>query len=136
LGKNFEQAKTARWSTVVMISVGLVVFVALLHIGFLILEMFFWTQPLGLKVFAQSLDRARSSAVLAANQGLYNGFLVAGLIWSLLYPSVEVGLQLRIFFLVCVLVAGLYGAYSVSKKILWVQAAPAALALALTFCGF
>ena len=115
-----------------MISQGLVIGVALLHLYFLILEMFFWTKPLGLKVFNQSLQKAQASAVLASNQGLYNGFLTAGLVWSLLHPQGEVGLQLRVFFLLCVVVAGIYGAYSVSRKIFWVQALPALLALGLT----
>ena len=106
--------------------------VAVLHVYFLILEMFLWTKPPGLKVFRQSLEKAQNSAVLAANQGLYNGFLAAGLIWSLLHPSLEFAVQLKIFFLVCVIIAGLYGAYSVSKKIALVQALPAALALVLT----
>lgn len=105
--------------------------VALLHIWFLILEMFLWTKPIGLKNFRQPLERAKATAVLAANQGLYNGFLAAGLIWGLVHPSPEFALQIKIFFLVCVIAAGLYGAYSVSKEILIFQAAPAALALIL-----
>ena len=116
-----------------MLVKGLVLAVALLHLYFLILEMFFWTKPLGLKVFAQSLEKAKSSQVLAANQGLYNGFLSAGLFWSLVHPSIEIALQLRIFFLLCVVVAGVYGACTVSRKILLVQAMPAAFALILTF---
>jgi putative membrane protein len=114
---------------------GLVIGVALLHLYFLVLEMFFWTKPLGLKVFAQSLEKAKASQVLAANQGLYNGFLSAGLLWSLLHPVAETALQLQVFFLSCVVVAGVYGAFSVSKKILWVQAMPAAVALGLIFLG-
>ena len=105
--------------------------VALLHIYFLILEMFLWTKPKGLKVFGQSLAKAQASAVLAANQGLYNGFLAAGLIWGLAYPLPEFAFQIKAFFLGCVIVAGLYGAYSVSKKILFVQAVPAAIAMIL-----
>ncbi len=115
------------------VGVCLVVVVALLHIYFLILEMFFWTKPLGLKIFGQSLAQAKASATLAANQGLYNGFLAAGLLWSLLHPSVEIGLQIRIFFLISVMVAGVYGALTVNRKILWVQTVPAALALAFSF---
>lgn len=109
----------------------LVALVAALHAWFLVLEMFLWEKPLGLKVFGQSAEKAASSAVLAANQGLYNGFLVAGLVWGLVHPEPAFAFQLQVFFLGCVIVAGAYGAYSVSKKILFVQAAPAALALAL-----
>ncbi|PZA11181.1 DUF1304 domain-containing protein [Rhodopseudomonas palustris] len=107
----------------------LVALVAALHVFFLVLEMFLWTKPLGLKVFRNSPDQAAASAVLAANQGLYNGFLAAGLIWSLLHPSAAVALQLATFFLGCVIVAGLYGAWTVSRRILYVQAAPAVVAL-------
>ncbi|WP_420133121.1 DUF1304 domain-containing protein [Rhodopseudomonas sp.] len=103
--------------------------VAALHVFFLVLEMFLWTKPLGMKVFRNTPDKAAASAVLAANQGLYNGFLAAGLIWSLLHPNPAVALQLATFFLGCVIVAGLYGAWTVSRRILYVQAAPAALAL-------
>jgi putative membrane protein len=107
----------------------LVALVALLHFYFLVLEMFLWTRPLGLKTFRQTLEKATDSAVLAANQGLYNGFLAAGLIWGLLHPTPGVALQIKTFFLCCVVVAGLYGAATVSRRILVVQAAPAALAL-------
>nr|WP_216635924.1 DUF1304 domain-containing protein [Bdellovibrio bacteriovorus] len=115
-----------------MIANILVGLVALLHFYFLVLEMFFWTKPLGMKVFRQSPEKAQNSAVLAANQGLYNGFLAAGLVWSLVHPHPEFAIQLKIFFLACVIVAGIYGAYSVSKKIAIVQALPAALAMILT----
>jgi putative membrane protein len=107
----------------------LVALVALLHIYFLVLEMFLWTKPLGLKTFGQSLEKATDSAVLAANQGLYNGFLAAGLVWGLVHPTPAFGFQIKAFFLLCVIVAGLYGATTVSRRILLVQAAPAALAL-------
>jgi putative membrane protein len=107
----------------------LVALVALLHVYFLVLEMFLWTKPLGLKTFGQSLERATDSAVLAANQGLYNGFLAAGLIWGLVHPTPGFGFQIKAFFLACVIVAGVYGAATVSRRILFVQAAPAALAL-------
>ena len=113
----------------ILIANGFVALIACLHICFLILEMFFWTKPKGLKIFGQSLEKATSSAVLAANQGLYNGFLAVGLIWSLLHPANEVSIQLKFFFLVCVAVAGLYGGYSVNKKILFIQALPAVFAL-------
>ena len=107
----------------------LVALVAALHVYFLTLEMFFWTKPLGLRVFGNSPQKAADSAVLAANQGLYNGFLAAGLIWGLLQPNGAFAFQIKVFFLVCVIAAGLYGAASVSRKILFVQAAPAVLAL-------
>lgn len=100
--------------------------VALLHLYFLVLEMFLWTRPLGLKVFGQSREKAEQSKVLAANQGLYNGFLAAGLVYGLATGSREFCL----FFLACVVVAGVYGAATVSLKILFVQALPALMAIA------
>jgi putative membrane protein len=106
-----------------------VALVALLHVYFLILEMFLWTRPLGLKTFRNTQEKANDSAVLAANQGLYNGFLAAGLLWGLLHPTPAFAFQIKVFFLLCVIAAGAYGAYSVSRRILFVQAAPAALAL-------
>jgi putative membrane protein len=109
----------------------LVALVAALHIYFLILEMFLWTRPLGLKTFRQTLEKATDSAVLAANQGLYNGFLALGLVWGLLQSNTDFALQIKTFFLVCVVVAGIYGAITVSRRILYVQAAPAAVALGL-----
>jgi putative membrane protein len=109
----------------------LVAVVAALHVYFLILEMFLWTKPLGLKTFRNSPEKAAQSAVLAANQGLYNGFLAAGLVWGLLHGDAAFAFQLKVFFLLCVIVAGLYGAASVSRRIIYVQAAPAALALLL-----
>jgi len=108
----------------------LVGFVALLHMYFLTLEMFLWQRPLGLKTFRNTPEKAAETAVLAANQGLYNGFLAAGLLWGLLQAVPAFALQIKVFFLICVIVAGVYGAYSVSRRILFVQAAPAALALA------
>lgn len=112
-----------------LIANGLVALVAALHVYFLILEMFLWTKPRGLKTFGNSLEKATESAVLAANQGLYNGFLAAGLIWGLVHGVPAFALQIKTFFLVCVIVAGVYGAATVSRKILFVQALPAALAL-------
>lgn len=112
----------------------LVALVALLHFYFLVLEMFLWTKPLGLKTFRQSLEKAQLTSVLAANQGLYNGFLAAGLVWSLLHPSGEVARQLQIFFLGCVIAAGIYGAMSVNKRIFFIQSLPALIALILLFC--
>jgi putative membrane protein len=107
----------------------LVALVALLHVCFLVLEMFLWDKPAGLKAFGQTLEAARASKVLAANQGLYNGFLAAGLLWGLwLGPA---GTGVKVFFLLCVIVAGVFGAVTASRKILFVQALPAAIALAL-----
>ena len=108
-----------------------VALVAALHVSFLILEMFLWTKPLGLKTFRNTPEKAQESAVLAANQGLYNGFLAAGLIWGLVQAVPGFAFQIKVFFLLCVIVAGVYGAATVSRRILYVQAAPAALALIL-----
>jgi putative membrane protein len=106
----------------------LVAVVAAIHIYILILEMFLWRTPRGLKSFHMDQDFADRSATLAANQGLYNGFLAAGLIWGLLAAD-PVGFQVKLFFLLCVIVAGLYGGATVSRRILLVQALPAVLAL-------
>ena len=103
--------------------------IALMHVGFLVLEMFLWDKPTGRRVFGHSQEAAAKTKVLAANQGLYNGFLAAGLLWSLLAESRSVSIAL--FFLSCVFVAGVYGAWSASRTILWVQARPAAVALLL-----
>ena len=105
------------------VSVG---FVALQHLAFLVLEMFLWTRPIGRKVFALTPEQAASSAVLAMNQGLYNGFLAAGLAWGLYTGSTAT----QQFFLGCVIVAGVFGAVTVKPTILFVQALPAAIALA------
>ena len=103
--------------------------VALLHVYFLVLEMFLWDRPTGLRAFGQTLEAAKASKVLAANQGLYNGFLAAGLVWGLILgPG---GANVKMFFLGCVLIAGIYGAATASRKILFVQALPAAVGLAL-----
>ena len=109
----------------------LVALVAALHLYFLVLEMFLWTKPLGLKTFRNSPEKAADSAVLAANQGLYNGFLAAGLIWGLLQAVPAFAFEIKTFFLLCVIVAGIYGAATVSRRILFVQALPAAIALIL-----
>ena len=109
----------------------LVALVAVLHVYFLVLEMFLWQKPLGLKTFRNTPAKAAETAVLAANQGLYNGFLAAGLVWGLLHSTPAFGFQIKAFFLFCVIVAGVYGAATVSRRILYVQAAPAALALIL-----
>jgi len=106
----------------------LVGLVAVLHLGFLVLEMFLWNTPRGRGIFGNTSEFAAASATLAANQGLYNGFLSAGLVWSLIAAD-PVGFQAKVFFLLAVIVAGLYGAKTVSTRILFVQAVPAALAL-------
>lgn len=103
----------------------LVGLVAALHLYFLVLEMFLWTKPLGVRTFGNTQAFAEESKVLAANQGLYNGFLVAGLVWGLIEDSTDI----KVFFLACVVVAGVYGAATVSSRILLVQALPATLAL-------
>ncbi len=103
--------------------------VALLHVYFLVLEMFLWDKPAGLRAFGQTKEQAAATKILAANQGLYNGFLAAGLFWGLFLG--EAGTSIKLFFLCCVLIAGLYGGLTASRKILFVQAAPAAAGLIL-----
>ncbi len=105
-----------------------ILIVALIHVYILVLEMFLWTKPAGLRAFGLTPEKAESSKVLAANQGLYNGFLAAGLIWSL---QVSHGFHIAIFFLTCVIIAGVFGAVTASRKILYVQALPAIVALVL-----
>ena len=113
-------------SAIANVVVGLV---ALVHVYILVLEMFLWDKPAGLRAFGQTKEAAAASKVLAANQGLYNGFLAAGLIWGL---SLGVdGTSVKVFFLTCVLIAGVYGALTASRKILYVQALPPAVALVL-----
>ncbi len=109
----------------------LVGFVALQHIGFLVLEMFVWTTPTGLKIFRMTPEQAEQTAALAKNQGLYNGFLAAGLIWGLILAKqgAEHGTDVQIFFVACVVIAGIYGAITAAPNILFIQALPAALAL-------
>jgi putative membrane protein len=106
-----------------------VALVGLLHVYILVLEMFLWDKPAGLRAFGQTPAAAAASKVLAANQGLYNGFLAAGLFWGLSLGAEGHGV--KVFFLLCVLVAGLYGAATASRKILFVQALPAAIGLGL-----
>lgn len=110
-----------------IIAGGAVVIVALLHVGFLLLEMVWWQQPLGLRIFSMTPEQAASSAVLAANQGLYNGFLAAGLLWGLVAGKRDV----QVFFLLCVIVAGLFGGYTAKPTIYLTQALPGAVALVL-----
>ena len=116
-----------------MIANAFVALVALLHVYFLILEMFLWDTPYGRKTFQLTPEFSAASKTLAANQGLYNGFLAAGLVWGLMQGPA--GLAIKVFFLGCVIVAGVYGAATVGKKILFVQALPAAIALALVLLG-
>ncbi|MEO6320341.1 MAG: DUF1304 domain-containing protein [Polaromonas sp.] len=105
--------------------------VALLHVYILVLEMFLWDKPAGLRAFGNSQVAAAATKVLAVNQGLYNGFLAAGLVWGLSLGAA--GTSVKIFFLLCVLIAGLNGAATASRKILFVQALPAALGLVLVW---
>ena len=103
--------------------------IALLHLYFLVLEMFLWTKPIGRRVFRLTPEFAQASAALAANQGLYNGFLATGLLWGMILgPD---GFSIKIFFLACVIAAGLFGAFTVSRKIFWVQALPGIFALGM-----
>ena len=115
-------------STAANVVVGLV---GLLHVYILVLEMFLWDKPRGMKAFGLTPESAAATKVLAANQGLYNGFLAAGLFWGLALGASGNGV--KAFFLGCVLIAGLYGAATANKRILFVQALPAALGLALLF---
>src|SRR5215472_121149 len=103
--------------------------VALLHLCFLVLEMFLWTRPVGLKTFGLTQEFAAASRALAANQGLYNGFIAAGLAWSVFLGSDPIS----VFFLGCVIVAGIFGAITVSRRIFWVQGVPGIVALALVW---
>jgi putative membrane protein len=105
-----------------------IVVVAVLHVVFLVLEMFLWTKPTGRRIFGLSKELADASASLAMNQGLYNGFLAAGLFWSLV-----AGTDVKIFFLICVIVAGVFGAVTAKRSILYIQALPGAIALALVW---
>ena len=106
-----------------------VALVALLHVWFLVLEMFLWTKPRGRRAFGLSEEKAQMTKSLAANQGLYNGFLAAGLVWGLIAGAD--GHTVKVFFLSCVIIAGIFGAATASRKILWVQAVPGAVAMAL-----
>ncbi len=117
-------------STLANIVVGLI---ALLHVYILVLEMFLWDKPRGMRTFNQTQEAATASKTLAANQGLYNGFLAAGLFWGVL-PGAN-GTSVKRFFLCCVLIAGVYGAATVNRKILFIQAIPAAIGLALVVLG-
>jgi len=113
-------------TTAANIAIGLL---ALLHAYFLVLEMFLWDKPFGRRVFKTTPEFAAASKTLAANQGLYNGFLAAGLVWGLALGAA--GMDVKIFFVCCVIVAGVFGAVTVSRNILFVQALPGIIALAL-----
>ena len=113
-----------------MLSLILIGIVALEHLYFMYLEMFAWTAAKTRRAFGTTAEFAEASKSLAANQGLYNGFLSAGLVWSLLQPDAAFALQTKIFFLACVLVAAIYGGVTVNRSILLIQGLPAALALA------
>ena len=110
-----------------------VIFIALLHVYILVLEMFLWDKPKGMKAFGLTPEFAAQTKVLAANQGLYNGFLAAGLFWGLWLGAAGTGV--KTFFLLCVLVAGVYGAATASRRILFIQAVPAAVGLGLLVLG-
>ncbi len=114
-----------------MVSKILNLFIALEHLGFLVLEMFLWTQPIGLRIFALTPEQASQSQALAMNQGLYNGFLAAGLIWSTLFFKNPQARSVQAFFLICVLIAGIFGGATAKTSILFVQALPALIALIL-----
>jgi putative membrane protein len=107
----------------------LIAVVAILHLGFLVLEMFLWNHPFGRKTFKMTKEVSESSATLAANQGLYNGFLAAGLIWGLISGEFSV----KLFFLICVFIAGIFGGITAKRSILYLQALPALLGLILLY---
>jgi putative membrane protein len=125
----YAAALSLQHRSMLMLALVLTALVAITHVYFLTLEMFLWKRPYGRRVFGTTPEQAEATAVLAANQGLYNGFLAAGLFWSL-FVTPEMVLPLRTFFLGCVIVAGLYGGATASRRILFAQALPAALALA------
>jgi len=118
-------------TTVVLFTSSLIALIALLHIYFLVLEMFLWDKSLGRKTFKLSADYAKASKTLAANQGLYNGFLAAGLVWGLLLGSA--GISILLFFLSCIIIAGVFGGITANKRIFFIQALPAIIALSLIF---
>ena len=114
-----------------VLEVGFTALVAVEHVYILVLEMFLWAKPKGLKAFGTTQEFATASKALAANQGLYNGFLAAGLAWGLAYPDPGIGLQIKTFFLACVIVAAIYGGITAKKSILVVQGLPALIAMIL-----
>ena len=111
-----------------------VAIVALMHVWFLILEMVLWDKPTGRRAFGTSAEYAAQTKVLAANQGLYNGFLAAGLFWGLALGGAE-GMHVKLFFLSCILVAGVYGGFTATRKVLWIQGLPAAIGIALVLAS-
>ena len=117
-------------NTLATVAVSIVI---LLHVFFMVLEMFLWNKPYGRKTFGLSKEYAQQTANLAANQGLYNGFLAAGLLWGLVSTG---GFDALIFFLSCIIIAGIYGSFTAKSSILWIQALPAAIAMALVFLNF
>ncbi len=110
-----------------------VALIALLHIYILVLEMFLWTTPRGRKAFGLTADLANKTKALAANQGLYNGFLAAGLVWGIVHPAREFGKQIELFFLGCVVVAGVFGAVTAKPRIFCIQSLPAAAAIVAVY---
>ena len=117
-------------NTLATVAVSIVI---LLHVFFMVLEMFLWNKPYGRKTFGLSKEYAQQTAKLAANQGLYNGFLAAGLLWGLVSTG---GFDALIFFLSCIIIAGIYGSFTAKLSILWIQALPAAIAMALVILNF
>lgn len=113
----------------------LVIFVALEHLGFLVLEMFMWTRSIGRKVFGMNAEKAEMTKILAANQGLYNGIIAAGLVWGLVHPVPEIGNQLLLFFLSGVVIAGVFGGFTVKGSIFVIQGLPAGIAGVLVGSG-
>lgn len=118
-----------------MISTILITIIGLLHVYFLILEMFLWEKPIGIKAFGNTPEKAKLTKVLAQNQGLYNGFLAAGLFWAL-WATMPFSQMLSNFFLACVFIAGVYGSVTASRKILYIQAMPAFIALIVLNAGY
>lgn len=112
-----------------------VALVGILHIGFMSIEMFLWTTPRGLKIFKQSQAQANDSKALAFNQGLYNGFLACGIFWGLVHPDPGFAKQIQMFFLLCVIVAGVVGGLTVSRRIFILQSGPALVGLGLLLCA-
>lgn len=109
----------------------LILFIALEHFGFLYIEMFLWTKETGRKIFGNTKEEAEKTKILAANQGLYNGFISAGLFFGFFHPNNELGLQITLFFLVCIIIAGIYASFTAKKSILYIQALPAFIATIL-----
>lgn len=114
---------------IALLANSMILLVAVLHLAFLVLEMFLWEKSLGRRVFRQTAERAAITRLLAVNQGLYNGFLAAGLVWGVMLGAE--GEAIKIFFLSCVIIAGVVGAITVSRGIFWIQAAPAVVGLSL-----